>query len=312
MKMVAQRTGLSPHVLRVWERRYDAVTPDRSNSNQRLYTEKETVRLELLAQLTRAGHGIRQIAGLPEEELQSMVRSLPGEATTSGNAGPADAFLEDAWLCVLALDPAGLRDVLDKAAVSEGGSPLLERLLVPLIHRIGTGWESGELSIAEEHAASAVIREVLFLNSRPFAESAGAPGLVVATPAGQLHELGAVLVSALARRLGWRVTYLGPSLPAEEIARAVARAKPSAVALSVVYPGDDPLLPDELRRLRRLLPPGLPVIIGGRASASYGEVIAETGALTPVDLDGFKSELTGIRERRAKSAGFQAGAVSVG
>lgn len=303
MKLVAHRTGLSPHVLRVWERRYEAVTPHRSESNQRLYTEEETVRLELLARLTRAGHGIRQIAALPTAELQSMAEVLPREMEASeSTTEPADDPLQQAWDCVVSLDPAGLRKVLDKAAVSLGASALMTRLLVPLINQIGVGWEVGELSIAEEHAASAVIREALFLSSKPFADTAGAPMLVVATPSGQLHELGAVLVSALARQLGWGVTYLGPSLPSAEITRAVARAEPTALALSIVYPGDDPQLPEELRRLKRLLPPDLPILIGGRAASSYAPAIREIGALTPPDLDAFKTELTSIRNARAQAS----------
>lgn len=299
MKLVVHRTGLSAHVLRVWERRYGAVTPFRSDSNQRLYTEEETARLETLARLTRAGHGIRQIAILPLAELQSMLEDLPEESETASLVEAADDPLETAWQCVVALDPNGLRKVLDRAAVALGVSGLMTDLLIPLIHQIGNGWENGELSIAEEHAASAVIREALFLSSEPFAETTGAPLLVLTTPTGQLHELGALLVSAIARQQGWDVIYLGPSLPSAEIARAVLSTEPTALALSIVYPGDDPQLPEELRRLKRLLPPDIPILIGGRASASYARCLEGIGALMPPDLAAFKAELTTIRRTRA-------------
>jgi methylmalonyl-CoA mutase cobalamin-binding subunit len=209
--------------------------------------------------------------------------------------------MELAWSHVVALEPLKLRSLLDEAGVSLGINGVLEQVMVPLVGRIGTGWESGEISVAEEHAASAVIREVLFLSSRPFAESAGAPGLVVATPSGQLHELGAAMVSSMARRLGWHVTYLGASLPAGEITRAAVRSKAIAVALSIVYPGDDPQMADELRRLRRLLPDGLPILIGGRAAPSYQAAIGEIGATHLTDFSSFKTELDKLREERALS-----------
>ena len=79
--------------------------------------------------------------------------------------------------------------------------------------------------------------------------------LVVATPAGQIHELGALLVGAAAANLGWHVTYLGASLPAAEIAGAARQNRARAVALSLVYPEDDPRLEGELTRLRESLPP---------------------------------------------------------
>lgn len=300
MKLVVQKTGLSSHVLRVWERRYGAVRPDRTESNRRLYSGEELKRLELLARLTRAGHGIRQVATLSEEELESMVAAIPAGEDPAGQPASGSAeekLLGEAWSAVVGLDLSLLRNVLERAAVSLGNTGLTEHLMVPLIERIGRGWESGELSVAEEHAASAVVREVLFHNSRPFAESAGAPGIVVATPIGQLHELGAVLVTSIARRRGWNVTYLGASMLAEEIVRAVERSRPLAVGLSIVYPGDDPQLPDELRRLRRLLPEEVAVLVGGRAASSYQEVIGEIGATVVSDLGGFKAELDSLRER---------------
>jgi len=304
MKFVVQQTGLSPHVLRVWERRYGAVQPERSDSNRRQYAEEEITRLGLLSKLTKAGHAIGQIATLPADELKSMAADLPATPApeaTPASPEPQEDLMDWAWSHVVALEPGKLRTLLDDSVVSLGATGVLEQLLVPLVSRIGTGWESGELSAAEEHAASAVIKDVLFLGSRPFAESAGAPGLLVAAPAGQLHELGAAMVTSTARRLGWNVTYLGPSLPAEEITRAAIRSGALAVALSIVYPGDDPQMPDELRRLRRLLPDGMPILIGGRAAPAYGAAIAQIGATLLSDIAGFKAELGKLREVRSLS-----------
>jgi methanogenic corrinoid protein MtbC1 len=77
---------------------------------------------------------------------------------------------------------------------------------------------------------------------------------------------------------GWRVIYLGPNLPAEELARAAQIAKADAVALSIVYPTDDPRITRELRTLRSLLPPRVGLVIGGSGAAAYGEVVSEIGA----------------------------------
>lgn len=236
------------------------------------------------------------------EELEAMLAKIPriGDTKSSTTDGSTEENLMlEAWEAVTSLDLNLLRDVLERAGVSLGNAAMSERLMVPLIERIGSAWENGEISIAEEHAASAVIREILFLNSRPFAESPNAPGIVIATPAGQLHELGAALVASVARRRGWNVTYLGASLPAEEIARAVIRSRSIAVGLSIVYPTDDPQLPEELRRLKRLLPDHVPLLIGGRAASSYHDVAGEIGATIPTGLHDFKADLESIREKSA-------------
>lgn len=298
MKLVSQRTGLSPHVLRVWERRYGAVTPARSDSNRRLYGDEEVRRLELMAALTRGGHSISQIASLTVEELESLAKALAPEpviAVAPHSTTPENEFFDQAWNCVVGLDLPKLRNVLESASVSLGISVMAEQLVVPLIERIGVGWERGEISVAEEHAASAVIKEVLFMSSRPYATTTGAPILVVASPSGQLHELGAVLVACTARRQGWEVSYLGPSLPAEEIARVAIRSKVRAVGLSIVYPADDPELPSELRKLKRLLPEEVALLVGGRAVKGYQDVLDEIGARVISDLADVRSALNKLR-----------------
>ena len=97
---------------------------------------------------------------------------------------------------------------------------MLQRVIAPLAQTIGELWRDGSITAAHEHFASAVIRISLGHAAKPFAGVEGAPVLVVATPSGQLHELGALLVGAAASNFGWHVTYMGASLPAGEIAGA--------------------------------------------------------------------------------------------
>ena len=105
-------------------------------------------------------------------------------------------------------------------------------MVAPLAQSIGDLWRDGTITAAHEHFASAVIRIFLGHSAKPFAGTEGAPVLVVATPAGQVHELGALLVCAAAANIGWQVTYLGSSLPAEEIAGAARQNRARAVRFS--------------------------------------------------------------------------------
>ena len=301
VKAVSQRTGLSPHVLRVWERRYGAVTPERSDTNRRLYSEEEVTRLEFLAVLTSSGHGISNIADLPLSDLATMAAACDPVRPARSDESP----IEEAWSCVRDMDSSGLHSTLDRAAISLGHSKLIHQVIVPLIERIGSAWEVGEISASEEHAASAVVKEVLLASSRPFVSMGDSPNLLVATPVGQIHELGAVLIVSIARRAGWDVTYLGPSLPAQEIARAAITNKSLAVALSIVYPGDDKSLPAELLELRKSLPDSIPILAGGRCASAYQEALTSVGAKQPNDLDATRQFLEGLRmppQERAKSS----------
>jgi predicted PurR-regulated permease PerM/methylmalonyl-CoA mutase cobalamin-binding subunit len=176
-------------------------------------------------------------------------------------------------------------------------------LLVPLMHRSGDLWQKGDLRPIHEHMASAVVRSFLGSMRGAYHLSTTAPHLIVTTPARQLHELGALIVAATAASEGWQATYLGPDLPPEEIAAAAVQKAARAVAISIVYPPDDPLLMEDLKRLRRLLPSTTELIVGGRASNAYAPVLKDIGALHVDSLSALRQELEQLRSIAETSAG---------
>lgn len=308
MKAVARRTGLSAHVIRIWEKRYGAVEPERTGTNRRLYSDEEVERLALLRDITLAGHSIGAVAALPTDKLRLLAQEAhgrpAGEAGTNGHAtaarpgavaSPASVLLEQCLTAVKALDARGLDDTLRRGEVELGAQGLLQRVIAPLAQAIGELWREGAITAAHEHFASAILRTFLGHAAKPFADAEGAPVLVVATPSGQLHELGALLVGAAAVNLGWRVTYLGAALPAAEIAGAARQNRARAVALSLVYPEDDPRLEGELARLRELLPAGMPLLTGGRAMPAYRDALQRIGALQVEDLQHLCTALDELR-----------------
>ena len=280
IKVAANRTGLSTNVIRVWEKRYDAVSPDRTDTNRRLYSEAEIERLTLLRMATQAGHTISNVARVPTEKLRKLVAdSIPSPVPAKLPRQPDPRAEIDAALnAIQKLNAAELEANFTRAALMHGQHGLLEKVLAPLAVKVGDLWRDGVITAAHEHFASAVIRNFLVRNSKPYALNGNTPALVVGTPAGQLHELGAVMVAAAANDMGWRVIYLGTSLPAVEIAGAVIQNKARAVALSIVFPGDDPHLPAELENLRQQLPAEIKIIAGGRAAESYDRTLKTIGA----------------------------------
>ena len=297
VRSVALRTGLSPHVIRVWERRYGTVTPSRSSGNQRLYTEADVERLALLKQVTDRGHSISRVTALPTERLSLLVSAEDRSTMIRMEAGGSIAgLLETAFQAVADMDAAGLERVLEQGALRLGQIRLLAQVVAPLVGRIGEAWREGHLKVVHEHIASAVIRTYLCQAARPHTLHPSAPVLLVTTPAGQLHELGAALVAAAATSHGWRVTYAAPALPAEEIAAAAIHHGVFAVALSLVHPEDDPMLPAELRQLRRLLPQAVHLLVGGRAAGAYRSVLVEIGAAEIATLEDLTAALGQLRQ----------------
>jgi methanogenic corrinoid protein MtbC1 len=209
-----------------------------------------------------------------------------------------------------ALDAGGLEVELVRAAAVVGAAGFLEQVIAPLFRRIGDGWHAGELTIAQEHMATGVAHPIIARVRGSFPVPADAPSLVVATPAGERHETGALLAAGAAALEGWRVTYLGADLPALEIAKAARLAGARMVALSTVYPGTGEALMSELRALRAALPADIEIVIGGagvrrtESGAANGDVALEpAGAAAPrVDVVPGVSFLASLGELRRRLA----------
>jgi methanogenic corrinoid protein MtbC1 len=305
IQVVSRRTGLTPDVIRVWERRYHAVTPERSATNRRLYSDADVERLLLLRRATLAGRRIGDVAGLPSDELEALVvedETATSRAPVAGRHGKrsaavgTDEMLGACLEAVEALDAEALELTVSRAALQMPPPVLIGDLLTPLLREIGERWRSGALMAAHEHMTTATVRSFLgAMSRRSIPGEQTPPHLIVTTPAGQQHELGALMVAATASLEGWQVTYLGPSLPAEDIAAAAIQRDARAVALSVLYPADDPRLPEELRRLRRLLPDHVAIVAGGDAASGYRNVLSELGILCRSDLDTLRRDLETLR-----------------
>ncbi|MFO1434169.1 MAG: cobalamin-dependent protein [Candidatus Competibacteraceae bacterium] len=263
--------------------------------------DEDIARLHLLRQATENGRRIGDVARLALPELQALVQQDQGAAVPSlvaPTGQPPSATREHVDACLAAvqqLDSAALEAALAHAARSLSIPLLLQDVIGTLMLEIGERWRTGVLRPCHEHMATAQIRFFLGNLLLHSAMTGTGPRLVVTTPAGQRHELGALLVAVTAAQAGWTPLYLGADIPSDEIAFAVTAKAAAAVALSISYPGDDPRLGDALRRLRRQLPERVVLLVGGAAAAGYQPVLAEIGALQPSDLATLRLELDRIR-----------------
>ena len=300
VRLVANRTGLSPHVLRAWERRYGVVAPHRSQGGQRLYSDQDVERLRRLRLLTAKGHSISRIATLSLPELERLeAEAPPAPAMAPDGAVESSAAAElvaEALRAVRKLDADELQGVLQRAAVTLGGPVFLDEVIAPAVEAVGDGWAGGSLSVAQEHMSSAVFRRVLEWLVGVYRVEGQRPRLVVATPPGQVHEIGALMVAACAAAEGWGITYLGPDLPVADLLAAARDTGARAVALSIVYSSDDETLLAALRAARRGLPEGTPLLIGGAAASHLREPLEDLGAIVLDSLPELRTRLRKLGE----------------
>ncbi len=231
-------------------------------------------------------------------ERKAAKADIVGERGTMSEATTIRPYLATCLAHVRELDAAGFEAGLARAAVDLSRPVLMEQILVPLMQEIGNLWREGSLRVAHEHLASAVVRTFLGALREGPQPPPSAPTLIVTTPTGQHHEFGALIAAATASSEGWRATYLGPNLPAEDIAAAARQLDANAVALSIVYPTDDVHLRGELHKLRRALGESVVLLVGGRAAHAYDADLESIGALRIDNWATLRAELEFIRSRQ--------------
>ena len=303
---VSKRSGVKSDLVRAWERRYQAVKPTRTDGGHRVYTDLDIARLKLLNEATSNGHSISQIANHSLEELKVLVKQESDSVTQAlEKAKPlngsrlhvAEDYVQKCYAAVLAFDAHALESHFENAIVELGTEFFIEKLLNPLLTLIGDRWRTGELRPVHEHMASAIVRSLTYIlrNNTPCPPDA--PKMIVSTPINQLHELGALLAGIIAELKGWKVTYLGANLPAEEIAAAVKFTDATAVTISISFKNDDMLIAKELRRLRKLIGNDVALVVGGRAAGHYEGVLDQIGVLKIKSYDHFKEILEDLSKK---------------
>ena len=298
--VVSKRTGLTKDVIRIWERRYHAVNPERDESGRRLYTEADLYKLMLLKQAVDGGRRISDVVNLTDEQIRNLVKAddlshqIYNAIPVENNLESAQDFLSGSLNAVMVMDSSGLIEILSKAEIQLGRFRLRSEVIVPLINKIGDNWSNGSLRISAEHLASAVIKAFISeqWSKRQFPPNA--PIIVITTPSGQIHELGAQLAAEVAVENGWQPIYLGPNLPAEEIAAVALKRQAKAIALSIVYPNDDPYLDHELTKLRSAVGRNIAIITGGAAVGNYQATLKKIKATIFEDFHKFVNFLKSI------------------
>ncbi|MFC1666017.1 MerR family transcriptional regulator [Pseudomonadota bacterium] len=307
IQVVARRTGLSADVIRVWERRYKVVSPQRSPTHRRLYSDADIQKLTVLQRAIHAGgRRIGELAKLDESEILMLLDEDKAhqQDTLSAEAPHGDsAVARSRNACISAIkqfDQPALEYALAEALVEFPVIQVLEKVISDLLVDLGNLWEQGKNRISHEHFATAIIRSFLGHLISTGNVSGDGPMMLVATPSGQNHEIGAMMAAVIATNDGWRVVYLSPNLPVQEIAAAARQLNPLAIALGISYPPDDERISREIQTLRKHIPDNVALIVGGNAAKAYQPVINGIGALLVNNLSEFRQQLKDIRSALRK------------
>lgn len=239
---LGRRHGVSPDLLRVWERRYKLLSPERSAGGFRLYTPEDEGRLRAMRR------------GLAQGLSASMAARMALREPAPPDGPERTLALSDARAELAALLES-FRDVdaqivLDRLFARFSVAMVLREVVLPYLRSVGDRWEADELSVAQEHFASGIIRGRLLGLARGWDTGVG-PRALLACPPDEHHDLGLLCFGLALREQGWRITHLGPDTPIDTLGDAAADLDPAIVV--VCSEREEPLRAaiDEVEQLAR-------------------------------------------------------------
>ena len=250
---LSRRTGVGVDTLRAWERRYGLLRPQRSSGGFRLYGTSDQERVRAMKALIDSGVSAAEAARLTTSAVSPAARSGQGEEGRD-HAKRLSAALDR-------FDEADANAILDDAIARFTVDAVVSRVLLPVLNAIGTRWESGEVSVAEEHFATALLGGRMLSLGRNWG-AGGGPLALLASPPGEQHDLGLIAFGLVLRERGWRIALLGSDTPIETISDAVAKLAPNAVVLAAVTREPFEAAADQIRALAS----ATPVLIGGEGA----------------------------------------------
>lgn len=242
MRLVTRLTGVPANTVRVWERRYKAVVPRRTDGNARRYSGRDVRKLQMLRDLTATGYRIRDVASRSNEELEALLGSGEQGQTTAGTPATQDtlapeyARLRTNYMATIErLDVRRGFETLALAATMLSPSTFVHELVIPLVQETGRRWVTGTFSVAHEHVVSAQLRSLLPRMQQMSTPLASARRIFCAAPEGHLHEFGILIGAFMAASRGFDVVYLGPNMPEDDLLAAMQASASDLLLVSLPW-----------------------------------------------------------------------------
>tara|TARA_R110002072_G_scaffold64203_3_gene159478 strand:+ start:89139 stop:90101 length:963 start_codon:yes stop_codon:yes gene_type:complete len=249
IQLASRMSGVGIHTIRAWEKRYDAVTPNRSENGRREYNDQDIEKLTFLNELCTLGHSIGKIAHLQVVELKKLLRKLGKKSDSAakhssikginGNVVNIENSLRN---LILALENYKLDIIsheINKLKIVLSSKQFALEIIGPLLNKVGHLVDKKEFSISQEHALSAILKfhigHTLF--KKPLSKSIKPYKILICAPEGDYHEFGILQCALLCNHYGFQFYYLGPNLPSSSLADTVASLEINIIIIgSTVIP----------------------------------------------------------------------------
>lgn len=270
IKDLERLTNVKAHTIRMWEKRYAIVDPDRSDTNIRFYTDEDLKRLLNISILNRHGIKISKIAGMSNQELNQKIMEV---------IRPESDYLsqiESLVVAMIELNEDRFERILNQSIMKIGFEESLYHVIYPFFEKIGILWQTGTINPAQEHFISNLIRMKLCVavDSLPAVHDPHARKIILFLPEWELHEIGLLTYYYLSRKHGFKVIYLGQNVPILDLFSVAQTVEPDMIATYFVSAVGLPEMNKYIGMLAEHFS-GKPIFISGIQAANINFALPE-------------------------------------
>jgi MerR family transcriptional regulator, light-induced transcriptional regulator len=289
IKDLERLTGIKAHTIRIWEKRYQLLKPNRSDSNIRIYDDDDLKKILNLAILNRNGIKISHLASMTEKEIAERITSIYEKNNDT------ESIIDSMLMCMMDFDEKRFEKIFSNTLIKYDFGNMVIRVIYPLLEKIGILWQTGTINPAHEHFISHLIRQKFIVaidNEVPDYQHPD-PVFILFLPEGEWHEFSLLFYYYLLRKNKYKVIYLGQSVPFEDLKNVSLNWNNFALFTSLISAMDEKGFDEFCSRLSKEFQGHSIYISGKRALENKNKMPAE---IIPVEsAEKFLEILSGQR-----------------
>lgn len=250
IKDLERLSGIKAHTIRIWEKRYGLINPERTSTNIRTYSDSELKKILNISILNRNGLKISKISQLSASEIATLVNKLTEDPKDENSQ------FENLYIAMIDLDENLFDKIVSRAIIQMGFEQMVLNILYPFFKRVGIMWQTGTITPAQEHFISNMVRQKLIvaIDSIVTADNVDSKSFILYLPEKELHEMGLLFMHYILKKRGQKVIYLGQMLPIENL-KVIESLRPADyIVTSIVGSMDDKEIEEYLLKLSKELP----------------------------------------------------------
>lgn len=262
IKAAAKILDMPKVTIRSWETRYNAITPARTESGHRLYSDQNLEDLQWL-KIQVQNNGVKISEAVKQLHSSKRQPANKAEIQEDENPIPYHKQVQELYLAASEMDTERFTYLLDLNFSLFHHRTVFFSIITPLMIRIGEEWEKGRITVAHEHLISHIIQQRFTQFFRIFPTSSDLPKVMALCPSGEHHSLGLLLFTLFLREKGYPVLYFGQNTPFDGLSEVVEQQNIKTVCLSIADPALRPTVESYIAALSKTNP-NLQFLVGGQ------------------------------------------------